>query len=159
MAAAGPWRIKWVHDVMQSDTSGEGSDLAETPEVSQSDETGEGSNAKQPLRPPTGLLCAAKSLCAHVFRDNLISNSKYDHQTVRRRPSFDFSARQSTKLTKSDHTLVPVGLLRAAKSACTHVNRDNLISNGVYDHQTFRRRPSFEFSAASSPPSGPAAAQ
>ena len=153
MAAAGPWRIKWVHDVMQSDTSGEGSDLAETPEVAQSDKTGEGSDAKQPLRRPAGLLRAAKSMRAHVHRDNLISNGKYDQQIFQRRPSFEFSVRQSTKLTKSDHTLVPSGLLWAAKSACSHVTKDNLVSNGTYDHQAFRRRPSFEFSAASLPPS------
>ena len=153
MAFGEPWQSKLAREVMKSETSGEGSDLAETPEVAQSDKTGEGSNAKQPLHRPAGLLCAAKSMRAHVDRDNLISNSKNDHQAFQRRPSFEFSVRQSTKLTKSDHTLVPVGLLQAAKSACTHVTRDNLISNGNYDFQNFPRRPSFEFSAASLPPS------
>ena len=114
---------------------------------------------------PEELLRAASSMCTHVTRDNIISNSKHHHHNLRRRPSFEFSARPSTKLKKSNasgvgshptetptaitvsdcHTLVPAGILRAAKSACG----DNLSSNGIYDHQTSQRRPSFEFQTAS----------
>ncbi|KAJ1481425.1 hypothetical protein T484DRAFT_1954303 [Baffinella frigidus] len=66
----------WIPELAIFHASG-GSDSAQG-----ATDEGSWSYAEQPLGGVAGLLRAAKSMCAHVNRDNLISNSKYDHQSL-----------------------------------------------------------------------------